>query len=229
MISHTLRSSPGLVATRSAFTSCSAFPLSHNLFHTSRKASKNPYYFYDLVSKQPRTSFDPAQFSFNHSELSTADRVKLVFGQLGSRQAARHKNGFIKIAGVKLSSRPEEPNNCCMSGCIDCVWELYKDELIEWKKTRNEVKQLLMEPSRLHIDWPEDLLGPEPSSRQAMAAGNASSPDHTKQMAESVSFEDDDDDLNVSIKAFLKTEKKLKEKRKLLLQQQQQQQQQVSI
>lgn len=179
-------------------------------FHTSRALSKNPYHFYDVLARQPRSSFDPAQFSFNHGHLSPTDRVKLVFGQLGSRQDRRLEalKRAHTIAGIKLSPRPDEPNNCCMSGCVDCVWELYKDELTEWKAKRQEIKRKLMF-ERADLEWPVTLLGPEPKERNKSVR-----PEDRARIEDSVVEDDADDDLNVSIKAFLKTEKKLKAKRK---------------
>jgi hypothetical protein len=32
--------------------------------------------------------------------------------------------------------RPEEPDNCCMSGCVNCVWDRYRDELEDWSTAR---------------------------------------------------------------------------------------------
>jgi Oxidoreductase-like protein, N-terminal len=40
------------------------------------------------------------------------------------------------IAGVWVPPRPEEPDNCCMSGCVNCVWDRYRDELEEWSTAR---------------------------------------------------------------------------------------------
>jgi hypothetical protein len=38
----------------------------------------------------------------------------------------------VNVAGVLVPPRPEEPDNCCMSGCVNCVWDRYRDELEEW-------------------------------------------------------------------------------------------------
>jgi hypothetical protein len=40
------------------------------------------------------------------------------------------------IAGIWVPPRPEEPDNCCMSGCVNCVWDRYRDELEEWSTAR---------------------------------------------------------------------------------------------
>lgn len=49
----------------------------------------------------------------------------------------------MRVAGVLLPPRPDEPDNCCMSGCVNCVWDRYRDELEEWAAARKEVDQVL--------------------------------------------------------------------------------------
>ena len=181
-------------------------------FQSAAIAAKNPYYFYDLVSKTPKTSFDPAQFSFNHGHLSASERAALVFGQIGNRQDRRldAQRRAMRIAGLVLPARPDEPNNCCMSGCIDCVWELYKEDLADWKQKRKEIRHKLL-VERTDLDWPESVLGPEPVDRKK---GTSIA------MADKFVEDNGDDDLDPNIKAFLKTEMKLKEKKRKLLEQQ---------
>ena len=36
------------------------------------------------------------------------------------------------VNGVPIPPRPEEPDNCCMSGCVHCVWDDYRDEVESW-------------------------------------------------------------------------------------------------
>jgi len=36
------------------------------------------------------------------------------------------------INGVPIPPRPEEPDNCCMSGCVHCVWDDYRNEVEGW-------------------------------------------------------------------------------------------------
>ncbi|KAL9076168.1 MAG: hypothetical protein Q9161_001215 [Pseudevernia consocians] len=38
--------------------------------------------------------------------------------------------------GEKGLARPPEPDNCCMSGCVNCVWDAYREEVEEWAAAR---------------------------------------------------------------------------------------------
>ncbi|KAF5093547.1 hypothetical protein D0Z00_004005 [Geotrichum galactomycetum] len=97
-----------------------------------------------------------------------------------------------------------------MSGCIDCVWELYKEDLADWKQKRKEIRHKLL-AERTDLEWPENVLGPEPAERKKGTS---------KAMADKFVEENGDDDLDPNIKAFLKTEMKLKERKRKLLEQQ---------
>lgn len=143
---------------------------------------------------------------------SNCIQIDLVFGKKASREASRAESlrNARTIAGIKVPARPDEPTNCCMSGCIDCVWELYKEDLNDWKAKKREVyKALLAKPS---LKWPQDLLGPEPEIRKTPAE-KRSEAEHKKAQEELLPDYDEDEDLDVSIKQFLKVEKRLKAKR----------------
>ena len=38
--------------------------------------------------------------------------------------------------GERGEERPAEPDNCCMSGCVNCVWDAYREEVEEWAAAR---------------------------------------------------------------------------------------------
>ncbi|SPQ26734.1 2c7082e8-02a3-4a3e-8bcb-06d113ba99b6 [Thermothielavioides terrestris] len=47
------------------------------------------------------------------------------------------------VAGVLVPPRPEEPDNCCMSGCVNCVWERYREEMEDWAARSAEAERRL--------------------------------------------------------------------------------------
>lgn len=55
-----------------------------------------------------------------------------------SRRDVSYRDKRKVIGGISVPSRPIEPDNCCMSGCINCVWELFNEDLEEWKQLRSE-------------------------------------------------------------------------------------------
>lgn len=61
------------------------------------------------------------------------------------------------IAGVLVPHKPTEPDNCCMSGCVNCVWEQFNDDLKDWRRLRNEAAQKLNKTDNI---WPTDFNPP---------------------------------------------------------------------
>lgn len=106
------------------------------------------------------------------------------------------------IAGVLVPPRPEEPDNCCMSGCVNCVWDVYRDDLEEWAAKNAEVRRVTLmnkgEETSASID--DDGVGSEGLWTSAGGLG-------------------DEEDLfrgiPVGIREFMKTEKRLKERHRL--------------
>ncbi|KAL4869344.1 hypothetical protein BDV12DRAFT_185234 [Aspergillus spectabilis] len=111
------------------------------------------------------------------------------------------------VNGVLIPPRPEEPDNCCMSGCVHCVWDDYRAEMEEWAAMLAQAK----------------AKGPSKSPKVIPGA-------ITKTPADSISTSMDDDgsgsetnwsipgkgddlfaDIPVGIREFMKTEKRLKE------------------
>ncbi|AAS54704.1 AGR214Cp [Eremothecium gossypii ATCC 10895] len=61
------------------------------------------------------------------------------------------------IAGVAVPSRPVEPDNCCMSGCVNCVWTLYNEDLRQWKQQRKLAAKAIRGTG---LQWPADFDPP---------------------------------------------------------------------
>lgn len=47
------------------------------------------------------------------------------------------------MAGVLVPPRPEEPDNCCMSGCVNCVWDRFRDDMEGWASAHAEAERRL--------------------------------------------------------------------------------------
>lgn len=186
-------------------------------FHTSSIRLRNPYYVYDLMARQPigpqeqvtnygtHVMFDP---SVNRSNETMAERARRVFGSLGSREASRieaEKKGIV-VCGIKVPQRPEEPTNCCMSGCVNCVWELYKDEVEEWKHMVSMARKELLKPENRGRPWPAQL-GTPPDGRST----------NSKADTKAVDVDDFDDGLDGGIRVFIQTEKRLRERKQAQL------------
>ncbi|EEB07474.1 eukaryotic protein [Schizosaccharomyces japonicus yFS275] len=46
---------------------------------------------------------------------------------------------------VHVPPKPEEPLNCCQSGCPICVWDIYADDLREYQDARIRAKKAFIE------------------------------------------------------------------------------------
>ncbi|KZL63728.1 oxidoreductase-like protein [Colletotrichum incanum] len=138
---------------------------------------------------------------------SAAEKASIVFGSALAGPAA-HKQRLEElrqkstmIAGVLVPPRPEEPDNCCMSGCVNCVWERYREEMEDWSAANAEAQLKLREQKGASdsVTMDDDGGGSETNWMPK-------DPKITKNMWDEKLY----NDVPVGIREFMKTEKKLK-------------------
>lgn len=183
----------------------------------------------------------PLRFYGNtDGSVTSRDRMKDVFGtrlEDGGRLSSsrRDANEPVLIAGVLVPHRPAEPDNCCMSGCVNCVWEQYNDDIRDWRMKRRLATEAI---SKTEDHWPADLDPPLKSldfknvpkelrakKRKLASAKKISTSSYfpavgkpgAQNLKLEVPDEDADDDWSnvpVQFKVFAETEKLMKQKRK---------------
>ncbi|KAI0186268.1 oxidoreductase-like protein [Xylaria flabelliformis] len=85
------------------------------------------------------------------SEPSTAqEKARIIFGSRLAGPAEQRadrlqsiRDRSVRVAGVLVPPRPEEPDNCCMSGCVNCVWDRYRDDMEEWAAASARAEEAL--------------------------------------------------------------------------------------
>ncbi|KAI0155092.1 oxidoreductase-like protein [Xylariaceae sp. FL1272] len=181
---------------------------------TPSSPSSSPAQSSPLKEPSPSTTGSEPTFSVSSrlaGPLERADRL----------QALRDRSTL--IAGIHVPPKPEEPDNCCMSGCVDCVWERYRDEMEDWASKTALAEAALQ---RQRAQGPVEVLG----SKSAVKGLPVSSMDEDGSGSETNwSLEDirknerprlakdfwDDElykNVDVGIREFMKNEKRLKQK-----------------
>ena len=157
-----------------------------------------------ITETQPISVQERAQAVFGSRHLSPGDR-----GYEERQQLKKQKSTL--VAGILIPPEPEEPDNCCMSGCVNCVWERYREEMEEWSTKKKEAGELLKaeglkesEPSSSSsesVSMDEDGGGSEAN----WGAGDA-------KIAKDMWDEDVFKGVPMGIREFMKQEKRLKER-----------------
>lgn len=205
----------------------------HRRFATSLAHHSSKFAFYDLVLRTPTHPKMPIEallmkprdleklrgqtkttFEGNYSldGLTPEERIAKVFGGRikgeGRVSSSRMNIGQPRIiAGVTVPDKPSEPDNCCMSGCINCVWEIYNDDVKDWNDRRKLAAGKLKEQGGV---WPADFHPPVKFLNKENIPEELAAKVDPEKVSE---VEESWGDVPVAIRVFAQTEKRLKAKR----------------
>lgn len=146
------------------------------------------------------------------------EKMAIVFGTrlAGPGRQSRYNPGeapppsmWKTINGVPIPPRPEEPDNCCMSGCVHCVWDDFRDEMEEWA-ARVEKAKAKGGPEKGTRDMRTAARAEVDSASQSMDDDGGGS--EANWPAPPTQDEDLFANIPVGIREFMKTEKRLRVK-----------------
>uniref|UniRef100_V5EUY1 ABC1 atypical kinase-like domain-containing protein n=2 Tax=Kalmanozyma brasiliensis (strain GHG001) TaxID=1365824 RepID=V5EUY1_KALBG len=125
-----------------------------------------------------------------------------------SASAEQPSMGPTLIRGIVIPLKPPPPGpeECCMSGCAHCAYDIYAEDLEDFHSRLSSVRTQLtqLHPPVSKDEWRTDLLGDYP-----IAGGNAETDKERKERAQQ-EVDRVIGDLDPTMKAFLEMERKLK-------------------
>ncbi|KAI9746716.1 MAG: hypothetical protein M1818_000430 [Claussenomyces sp. TS43310] len=158
------------------------------------------------ATRQPTTPSPPEELPKTDKE-ETLAKARVVFGSRLAGPAERRSEIESKstmIAGVRVPPRPEEPDNCCMSGCVNCVWDRFRDEFEAWAAARKAADSRLRMQRFPGTDKLQGAVGMDDD-------GGGSETNWSIGLDADLASEDLFKDIPVGIREFMKQEKRLRE------------------
>ncbi|KAJ9109985.1 hypothetical protein QFC20_003185 [Naganishia adeliensis] len=66
----------------------------------------------------------------------------------------------LRVAGVVLPPKPSPPESdeCCMSGCVNCVYTVYADDLLAYNESLTNAISALLNSAIPRSEWPEEVV-----------------------------------------------------------------------
>jgi hypothetical protein len=117
------------------------------------------------------------------------------------------------VNGVPIPPRPAEPDNCCMSGCVHCVWDDYRDEVETWAV---RLRQAQAKAHGVEMASPKaGMSRPEVADASTSMDDDGGSSEALWDSAATVApGEDLFEGIPVGIREFMATEKRLRDRKK---------------
>ncbi|OAP57289.1 hypothetical protein AYL99_08027 [Fonsecaea erecta] len=170
------------------------------------------------IQKHPTTYSDLPSFVQPGDE-SKMERARKVFGAIrGSgyerRTSSAPDSTWRTINGVPVPPKPAEPDNCCMSGCVHCVWDDYRDDVEEWAARVHEAQSKA--PKRRRGAPKVEMARPEVSEASGSMDDDGGG---SEGLWATPSVEADEEDIlfkgiPVGIREFMATEKRIRERKR---------------
>ncbi|GHJ90279.1 hypothetical protein NliqN6_6681 [Naganishia liquefaciens] len=121
----------------------------------------------------------------------------------------------IRVAGVVIPPKPHPPGSdeCCMSGCVNCVYTLYADDLLAYNESISHALSALRAFNIPKTEWPTEVraFADKGQTGDASAAAFGSK---REEKAGTVTREtimrDVLEDVDPALRAFLELENKIK-------------------
>ncbi|OQD68565.1 hypothetical protein PENDEC_c034G03780 [Penicillium decumbens] len=187
---------------------------------TSQKYPLSGYYSLILNTRSPYHGHAPTARSTKPTPTeaqSPQDKMSIVFGTrlAGPGRKSRYNPGeappeslWKTVNGVPIPPRPEEPDNCCMSGCVHCVWDDFRDEMEDW------AARVLKAKAKGGIEKGTMDMRTAPRAEVNSASQSMDDDGGGSETNWAVPSQDDElfSGIPVGIREFMKTEKRLRVK-----------------
>ncbi|USP73921.1 hypothetical protein yc1106_01195 [Curvularia clavata] len=182
--------------------------------------------FYEDMLKKPlsqvqslsHTSPEPPKEQPRTPKEETFAKARIIFGSTTALEERKQEilRSSQNIAGVLVPPRPEEPDNCCMSGCVNCVWDMYRDEMEEWAEKQAQARAAMQAQRQAGKGTGSMVTGDTTPSHVATSMDDDGGGSETNWDG---GLDDTDKDklfadIPVGIREFMRTEKKLKQAHK---------------
>ncbi|EPQ30907.1 uncharacterized protein PFL1_01805 [Pseudozyma flocculosa PF-1] len=134
----------------------------------------------------------------------------------GADEAECKPMGPTVIRGITIPLKPPPPgpDECCMSGCAHCAYDIYAEDLEDFHSRLQDVRARLaaLQPPVAADEWREDLLGSFPSSDPGAESGTGPSGGEDVKAKAEREVDQVIGDLDPTMKAFLEMERRMKKK-----------------